>query len=172
MSAPPPPPAPGTAPRPGLRAECGLVAPQPAPWRWLLDPHWRLALAAAVPVWLALALLAGTQMRAPAGAWGWASLVVVQPLLEELVLRGVLQGQLLRLTRARRWGPVSVANVATTAVFVALHLPAQPLGWALAVAAPSLVFGHLRERLGSVWPPVALHAVYNLGFGVAALLAR
>ena len=168
MNAPPSPP----APRPGLREECGLVAPRAGPWRWLLDAHWWLALAAAVPVWLALALWAGPLMRAPAGAWAWASLVVVQPLLEELVLRGVLQGQLLRLTRARRWGPVSAANVATTAAFVALHLPAQPLAWALAVAAPSLVFGHLRERLGSVWPAVALHAVYNLGFGAAAVLAR
>lgn len=166
---PPPPPAP---PRPSLRDECGLVAPRPAPWRWLLDAHWLLALAAAVPVWLALALLVGAQMRAPAASWAWVSLVVVQPLLEELVFRGVLQGQLLRLTRARRLGAVSTANVATTVVFVALHLPAQPFAWALAVAVPSLVFGHLRERLGSVWPAVALHAVYNLGFGVAAVLAR
>jgi membrane protease YdiL (CAAX protease family) len=168
MNAPPSPP----DPRPGLREECGLVAPHGERWRWLGDRHCLLALGAAVPVWLALALWAGPQMRVPAGAWAWASLVVVQPLLEELVLRGVLQGQLLRLTRARRWGPVSVANAATTAAFVALHLPAQPLAWALAVAAPSLVFGHLRERLGSVWPAVAMHAVYNLGFGVAAVLAR
>jgi membrane protease YdiL (CAAX protease family) len=161
---------PSPSPLPSLREECGLVAPRPA--RWLADRHWLLALAAAVPVWLALALWAGPQMRAPAGAWAWASLVVVQPLLEELVLRGVLQGQLLRLTRARRWGPVSVANALTSAVFVALHLPAQPLAWALAVAAPSLVFGHLRERFASVWPAVALHALYNLGFGAAAALAR
>ena len=172
MNAPPPFPSSATAPRPSLRDECGLVVPRPAPWRWLVDAHWLLALAAAVPVWLALALLVGAQMRAPATAWAWASLVVVQPLLEELVFRGVLQGQLLRLTRARRLGPVSAANLVTTLAFVALHLPAQPFVWALAVAVPSLVFGHLRERLGSVWPAVLLHAVYNLGFGVAATLVH
>ncbi len=47
----------------------------------------------------------------------------------------------------------------------AWHVGTQPLGWALAVAIPSLVFGHLRERFGSVWPAVIVHIVYNAGFG-------
>jgi membrane protease YdiL (CAAX protease family) len=58
--------------------------------------------------------------------------------------------------------------VLVTVAFVLLHLRAQPLAWALAVAAPSLVFGHLRERFGSVWPAVLVHAVYNAGFGLTA----
>jgi membrane protease YdiL (CAAX protease family) len=127
---------------------------------------------AAVPVWLALGVFLGDRLRAPVGAFAWASLVLIQPLLEEVVLRGVLQGQLLRLTDHRRAGPLSVANLITTAVFVVLHLGAQPLAWALAVAAPSLVFGHVRERFGSVWPAVALHALYNAGLGLTAWLAR
>ena len=45
---------------------------------------------------------------------------------------------------------------------------AQPPPWALAVPVPSLVFGHLRERFGSVLPAVFVHIVYNAGFGMTA----
>lgn len=139
---------------------------------WPPDAHLTLAVLAAVPVWLALALTLGERMRSPSGPAAWASLVLVQPAIEELVFRGVLQGQLLRLTGARRLGPLTLANLMVTAGFVATHLLAQPPGWALAVAVPSLVFGHLRERFDSVVPAIAMHAIYNAGFGVAAWLAR
>lgn len=109
-------------------------------------------------------------MYVPPDWAAWVSFVLVYPLLEELMFRGVLQGELLRLTRTLRVGPVSWANVLVTVAFVAVHLPAQPPAWALAVAVPSLVFGHLRERFASVWPAVLVHAVYNAGFGVAAWL--
>ena len=119
-------------------------------------------MALALPVWVALGLLVGGRMHAPAGWAAWASFVLVQPLLEELVFRGILQGQALRLTTrqgvARRLGPVTLANVLVSVAFVALHLRAQPLAWALAVFVPSLVLGHLRERMGSVWPAVLVHA--------------
>lgn len=159
-----------------LAQECGLTWPRPALLRWPPDIHLALALGLAVPVWLVLGLLVGPQMRAPAGWAAWASLTVVQPLLEELVFRGILQGQALQLTavrgQPRRLGPLSLANVLVTLGFVALHLPVQPLAWALAVAVPSLVFGHLRERYASVWPAVLTHAVYNAGFGLTAWLAH
>jgi hypothetical protein len=67
---------------------------------------------------------------------------------------------------------LSIANLVTTAAFVALHFTAQPPAWALAVAVPSLLFGHLRERFGSVLPPVALHSIYNAGFALAAWLVH
>lgn len=145
-----------------------------APFR--IDPHLLAALLAAVPVWIALGLYAGPWLRAPAGAWGWFSLVLLMPLLEEWVFRGLLQTQLLRVTavhgQPRRWGPISWANGLTTLAFVALHLPTQPLLWALAVAAPSLVLGQLRERLDSVWPAVGVHAFYNAGFALLAFWAQ
>lgn len=139
------------------------------------DPHLLLALAFAAPVWVLFASGAAGALRVPAGAWGWLSLLLVQPLLEELVFRGLLQGQALRLLavhgQPRRVGPLSWANVLVTVLFVVLHLPGQPVAWAAAVAAPSLVFGHLRERFGSVAVPIAAHAIYNAGFGVAAVVA-
>lgn len=157
-----------------LAEECGLQRPDPGWWAWLRDPHAALALLAAVPVWLGLALWVGSSMRHPTGLWAWTSFLLVQPVLEELVFRGMLQGQALRLSTRQgqplRLGPVTLANVLVTLGFVALHLRAQPLAWALAVAGPSLVLGHLRERFGSVWPAMLVHAVYNAGFGLTAWL--
>lgn len=136
------------------------------------DAHVRAALLAAVPVWLALGLAAGPSMRVPAGWGAMLSFLLLRPVLEELVFRGMLQGELARRLPSRRLGPLTLANLATTAAFVALHLPAQPLGWALAVAVPSLVFGHLRERFASVLPPIGLHVAYNAGFVLTACWAR
>jgi len=164
--------APERTPRSTLADECALLRPRAGWWAWWRDPHALAALGVALPVWLMLGLLAGPQMRAPAGGLAWLSLVLVQPVAEELVFRGVLQGQLLRLSEGRRVAGLTLANLATTAGFVAVHLLAQPPAWALAVAAPSLLLGHLRERLGSVWPAVALHAFYNAGFGLTAWWAR
>ncbi len=149
---------------------------RPPPALPRIDPHLIAALLAAVPVWAALGLWTGPWLRAPNGLWAWCSLLLVMPLLEEWVFRGLLQGQLLRVTavhgQPRRLGPISWANGLTTLAFVALHLPTQPLLWALAVAAPSLVLGHLRERLGSVWPAVGVHMAYNAGFALVAVLAQ
>jgi membrane protease YdiL (CAAX protease family) len=140
-----------------------------------VDTQLMLALLAALPVWVALAVWAQPGMRVPQGAWAWCSLVLVQPCLEEWVFRGLLQGQALRLTSRQgvpaRLGPVTWANVLVTLAFVALHLMAQPVVWAVAVAIPSLVLGHLRERFNSVWPPVWVHAFYNAGFGLTAWAA-
>jgi hypothetical protein len=33
---------------------------------------------------------------------------------------------------------------------------------------PSILFGHLRDRFGSVLPAMMLHAYYNAGFALAA----
>lgn len=153
------------------RRPCGLVFPASGRWRWLADRHVLASIAAALPVWLVLgsAMDGGTAVLATWSAW--ISLVLVQPIAEELVFRGVMQGQLLRLGGSRRIGPLSLANLATTACFVALHLIAQPPTWALATAAPSLVLGHLRERTASVLPAMLVHAIYNAGFGLASLLA-
>lgn len=157
---------------PSWRRDFGLVGPVPARWAWLADAHLAAALLAALPVWCALGATVGSQLRMPAGWSAWLALVFVQPLAEELAFRGVLQGWLLRLAPTRRLGPVTLANLGTTAAFVAWHVGTQPFLWALAVAIPSLVFGHLRERLGSVWPAVIVHIVYNAGFGLTAWWLR
>lgn len=155
-----------------LRRECGLVTPPTGSWRWLADGHVVASLAAAVPVWIVLGMTMGSRMQV-AHTWGaWMSLVLVQPIAEELVFRGVLQGQVLRLGGARKAGPLTWANLATTAGFVSLHLVSQPPAWALSTVAPSLLLGHLRERFGSVLPALFVHAFFNAGFGLVALITH
>jgi membrane protease YdiL (CAAX protease family) len=152
----------------GLRRTLGLARPERGWLQWLRDPHFALAALAAVPVWIALGRLVGERMQVDLALTALLSLAVVQPVVEELVFRGALQGRLLERGWTRRIGPVSSANLGTTAAFVVLHFMAQPPAWAIAVAAPSLVFGHLRERFGSVLPAIALHFIYNAGFAATA----
>jgi len=137
----------------------------------LVDAHFLAALVLAVPVWLVLGLVVGAHMQTLVGWRAWASGVLLLPLLEEWVFRGLLQGQLLRLWEGRRLGCVSWANLCTSGAFVAMHFIAQPAAWALALALPSLVLGHLRERLGSAGPGVRMHAYFNAPFCLTATRA-
>lgn len=87
--------------------------------------------------------------------------VLIGPTVEELVFRGALQEGL-----AARFG-VRPAIVVQAALFAAFHrswwllLPTFILG---------LVLGWLAERQDSLWPPIALHALYNAITVVAAFL--
>lgn len=93
------------------------------------------------------------------------SLCLVQPLIEELIFRGVVQGELLRhIWGSKKWGGISAANAATSSAFMALHFLSHPPLWALSVIVPSLLFGHFRERHNSLYPPLALHIYYNTGY--------
>ena len=157
-----------TPPARRLQAAFGLLQPAPGWLSWLIDAHLLLALLAAIPIWIALGATDGDRLRVPVGAIAWLALLLWQPLVEELVFRGLMQGKLLALTGRLRTGPVSVANLCTTLAFIIWHLTAQPAAWALVIAAPSLVFGHLRERFGSVLPAMLVHIVYNAGFGLTA----
>lgn len=151
-----------------LLGVCGMNTPKPSRPHWLLDAHVLVALAVAWPVWLGLGAGLGERLWLPASAMAWLSLVLWQPVMEEIAFRGLLQGRLQQTWPARRLGPVSLANGVTTLVFAASHLMHQSPAWALMVIPPSLVMGHLRERFGSAWPAIALHVYYNLGFGLTA----
>jgi CAAX protease family protein len=95
----------------------------------------------------------------------FASLALAWPLLEEWLVRGVIQPSLVRTTWGAReaWG-VTTANAATSVFFVLAHLVSQPPEWAAATFIPSLVFGHFRDRHASVAPAAALHVFYNTGW--------
>jgi hypothetical protein len=113
-------------------------------------------------VWFRPALNLAWPLSNP-GAFAW--LALVYPVLEEIVFRGGLQSWLLK----RAWGvkrvwKITSANAITSVVFAAFHLVYHAPPWALAVAAPSLVFGYFREKYHSVIPPVYLHVFYNAGY--------
>lgn len=110
------------------------------------------------------------------GLWWLLTLLWVQLLMvalpEELFYRGYLQ------TRLARWfnrpvmvfgGDIGPAVLVSSAVFALGHLIAIPAATRLAVFFPSLLFGWLRSRTGSIWPAVVLHAVSNV---VLAMLDR
>lgn len=125
------------------------------------DRAFGFALALGPLAWMMLAVLELTPAQL---AWPMLLMViVVRPVIEELVFRGLLQGWLRERMRWQ-WHGFTAANVLTSIAFVAAHLVYQPLAWALAVFIPSLVFGYFRDRHDSVLPSVILHVWYNAGF--------
>lgn len=130
---------------------------------WLADPRFALALLVGVVFWLTLAWLGE-----PAPVYGAAalvSLVLLQPLVEELLFRGLLQGWLGTWAWGRRQlGGISLANLVVSLVFTALHFINHPPLWAAGVLLPSLAYGYFRDRHGSVLPAIALHVFYNAGY--------
>ncbi|TVP56489.1 MAG: JDVT-CTERM system CAAX-type protease [Halomonadaceae bacterium] len=95
-------------------------------------------------------------------AAGVVFFVVIFPVLEELVFRGLIQGSLLRTQWGqKRFVSLSLANLLTTLCFALLHGPRGGITLALAVILPSLALGVFRERHRSVLSPVLLHMVFN-----------
>jgi uncharacterized protein len=144
-----------------LLAEIGLAKCPP----FHRDALFWLALAAGAIFWIVLALALARRDHHEAGWTVIASLTLWQPAVEELLFRGVLQGELLR----RPWGRgsrlgISCANAIVSVVFTALHFLYHPAIWAASVIFPSLLFGFFRERHASVYPPAALHIYYNTGY--------
>ena len=129
------------------------------------------ALAAGSAVWMIWAFIT------PVAPLSWSrlssflflSVALWQPLVEELLFRGVIQGTLSRAGWRRELGAgMTIANVATSVLFVAGHLLTHPLLWALSVLFPSLLFGVMRDRFHSTYPAIALHVFYNTGYFLLA----
>lgn len=88
------------------------------------------------------------------------SLVILPPLAEEILVRGFL------FTSLKKGLPVVGAAIITSLVFAAAHLPeggsAGPL-WIAAIDTftLSLVLCYLRQKTGSLWAGITLHALKN-----------
>lgn len=138
-------------------------------WRWLTDPRFGLALLAGCVFWLALAERAEPEPALSVAAL--ASLILLQPLLEELLFRGLLQGWLRAWPWAQRQlGGFTLANLVVTLLFTALHFISHPPLWAAGVLLPSLLYGYFRDRHDSVLPAIALHVFYNAGYFLLPLV--
>ncbi len=88
------------------------------------------------------------------------SLVIIPPIAEEIMVRGFLYSS---LKKAMRLIP---AALLTSAIFAAAHLPEGGAAGPLYVAALdtfvlSLVLIYLREKTGSLWASITLHAFKN-----------
>lgn len=144
-----------------LLSDLGLTRCRP----FLGDRHFVLALTTGAAVLLGLRLFFPGLLPRAASPALLLSLLLWQPLLEELLFRGVIQWQL----RQAAWGRlnfagISCANWATSALFALAHGVTHEPPWAAAMLLPSLLFGHMRERFASVYPALALHISYNAGY--------
>lgn len=89
-------------------------------------------------------------------------LSLVYPILEEVVFRGLLQGALLKWgMRKPLWKGISWANGVTSIFFMLAHLIYHSWNWAVAVLAPSLIFGYFRDKYQNITPAIILHVFYN-----------
>jgi uncharacterized protein len=89
-------------------------------------------------------------------------LILFYPIIEELAFRGVIQEFI--ASKTKQFHPIfflSVANVATSLLFVAMHFVHHPPLWALLVFVPSLIFGYFKEQYGDVRASIFLHMFYN-----------
>jgi len=113
-------------------------------------------------------LPAGLSLRPDPAALGagWLALLavtalVLAPLAEELLFRGVLYRSL-----RERWG-ARVALVGSAGAFALFHLEPVQL---IVAAIAGLALGWLRQRGGLLWPCVLAHAAHNLVWLVGALV--
>ena len=134
---------------------------------FLKDKAYWAALVAALPFWALL-----YSLRTPSepvtflveNFFGFLLVAVVSPVAEEILFRGALQEYVDRKITLNSIGPVSMANLATSAVFAVMHGVVWANPWSLLVFFPSLVYGHFKDKTGSLAAPIGLHVFYNAGF--------
>ncbi len=106
--------------------------------------------------------------------WWWTFIVIQLGLValpEEVLYRGYLQTRLNSVWR-RRWSvfgtPIGPGLLVVSVLFALGHLAIEPGFYRLAVFFPSLLFGWLRERSGTVVAPILFHAASNVLIQVVA----
>lgn len=149
-----------------VSALCELLGLKAAPG-FYRSPIFLSGLAIGIAFWIVLPFLAVVEPLPWLRMLSLSFLLAVlwQPIVEELLFRGCLQG----LISIREWGQrslvgISIANILTSVVFAGAHIATHSLPWACSTLFPSLLFGVLRDRSGSVLPSIALHIVYNVGY--------
>jgi membrane protease YdiL (CAAX protease family) len=116
---------------------------------------------------LLLGHLGFMRVAPPASLNAMLLMLLVAPVLEELAFRGALLDlaqSLLRRFGVADAGPVTCANLITSVLFAACHLPYQSVALSISVLLPSLLLGRVRELTASVLPCVLLHAWFNAWF--------
>jgi len=145
---------------------------RPVSWRllgvWLLvavvssviyDLVWPLFKVDAVPEFMLDAVRSGG--RSP---WLWMGVVVVGPVFEEVFCRGfLLTGW--RQTILGPWGAVVLISLLWTLAHQQYGM--MEMLWVFLLG---IVLGAARLRTGSLWTPIAMHVLVNMGAMVQAYL--
>ncbi len=146
-----------------VMAILGLQHPRP----FHRDPAFLFLLALGPLVWLTMTWFFVFQSPSWHAVWslGFLSFALWQPAWEELLFRGIIQGQLLQTMWGQKtWTCLSMSNFLTSLLFALAHLATHSIFWSVLVFVPSLCFGFARERFGSAYPGITLHAFYNAGY--------
>lgn len=102
----------------------------------------------------------GTRDSALALIGGMFLVCVVAPIAEELFFRGFFFGGL------RKYG-LTIAVLVSGTTFGLVHVASSPIGFIVPLAALGMILALLYERTGSLYAPIALHALNNsIAFGV------
>ena len=133
-------------------------------WR---DPLFLLAVLAGLVSWLVLYVI-----QQPTVQWNWPLVrpwqfllpVLLYPVIEEIVFRGLIQEQVRDYISRLSLGPVTMANLLTSLLFAGLHFIYHAPLWAALVFFPSLVFGFFKDRTDRLVAPIILHVFYNAGY--------
>jgi uncharacterized protein len=133
-----------------------FMAPDAPPaWRPAL---WLWCVLVAAPPLLAWIWLRLTHPLLPCdSSWVWAKWILISPLLEEIVFRGLLQSGLIRgwrTWRMPRWPAVAIAAL----VFAAFHGVNGGAAYFLAVFAAGVAFGYVYSQSRNLIYPILLHA--------------
>ena len=126
-----------------------------------------LCAVAAPLVWAVMIWVIPVRSTSTVQVWSlsFASIVIWYPFWEELLFRGVLQGELIERGWIRPWVyGLSGANISVSLLFTVFHLWSHSPIWAVLVFFPSLVFGYLRDRFHSTVPSIVMHMWYNGGY--------
>lgn len=105
-----------------------------------------------------------------AGTLGWWVMLIVvvigAPVSEEIIYRGFIQTALARASGSHR-----VGILATTGLFVVVHVGAVTWYALLPLAALSIMMGLAYARTGVLWVPIVVHALFNGANVAMAMLA-
>ncbi|WP_050567642.1 JDVT-CTERM system glutamic-type intramembrane protease MrtJ [Vibrio owensii] len=89
-------------------------------------------------------------------------LVVLYPFFEEVIFRGAIQGELLKIKAFKKVTcRISLANLTTSILFSAMHTFNHPIEIAILTLIPSLLLGYFRERHLGIRTPIMLHMYFN-----------
>ena len=124
---------------------------------------WRFLGLLLSPVAIWLIIYYQTSTVAMFDGWALIQVVLIYPVIEEIIFRGILQPWI-----AQRWKQTlfkfSAANLITSGIFAMLHLVEHEAIWAIGTFIPSLIFGYSRERYNRLLAPIILHGTYNGGY--------
>jgi membrane protease YdiL (CAAX protease family) len=114
-----------------------------------------------VAIWVFIYYQTGTV--ALFDGWLLLQVVLIYPVIEEIIFRGILQPRI-----AQQWTQtlfkLSAANFITSSIFAMTHFVEHSVLWALGTFIPSLIFGYSQERYNKLLAPITLHSSYNAGY--------